>query len=75
MKKYDGPVMDGFEVIEKNEDTLKVRGNIEFYYSQESMPCDKEKDPECDDMTYGTCAESDYSQVSIRTVEMVFRVD
>ena len=73
LRKYEGPVMGGFEVVEKSEDLLKVRGDIEFYFSQKSMHCDKEKDSECDDMTYGSCDGEDYSQVSIRTVEMVFK--
>ena len=73
IKNYDGPVMEGFEIIEQNDEILKVRGDIKFYYSQKSTHCDREKDPECDDATYGNCAGEDYSQVSVRTVEMIFK--
>ena len=72
IRRYEGPVMNGFQVVEKTPSLLRVRGDSAFYYSQESTPCDREQDPECDDATYGSCEGGDYSQVSTRTIEMVF---
>jgi hypothetical protein len=58
--------------ISKNENKVVVRGKEEFVYIQKSLKCNKEKDPECDDMIYGNCAEADYSAKTVSDVELVF---
>jgi len=74
MTKWDGPYVseDGFKVIEKTPDLLRVRGDTRTLLSLKSTLCNKTKDPDCNDQTYGNCAEEDYSYNSIRTIEMVF---
>lgn len=74
-KKWDGPFVGigGFKVLEKTENILRIQGNTEMRISQKSKICDRTRDPECDDTTYGTCSEEDYSYKSIRTIEMVFK--
>ena len=72
IRRYEGPVMNGFQVVEETPSSLRVRGEVDFYYSQKGTHCDREKDPECVDATYGSCDGGDYSQVFTRTIEMVF---
>jgi hypothetical protein len=71
-KKYSGEEKKGFEIIEKSNNSLKVRGKIITYFTQTSLVCDKMKDPECDDSVYGKCDGEDYKQKFIREVYLIF---
>jgi hypothetical protein len=71
-KKYSGKEMSGFGIISIDENKIIAFGKITTYFSQESFVCNKEKDPECDDMVYGKCSGPDYGQKFIRDVQLVF---
>lgn len=72
MKSYEGPVMEGFNIVTKESNVIVAEGEVKHYNTVKSIKCDKIKDPECDDMVYGNCAEEG-QYVYIENVKMTFK--
>ncbi len=72
VKKFSGEEKNGFDIISISDYEIKAKGKISTYYSQNGTKCDKVKDPDCSQSTYGNCAGGDYSQKFTREVILIF---
>lgn len=70
-QEVSGDEINGLDIIYQDDSLIIAKGISTHEFSQNSSICDKVNDPECDDMTYGTCSGPDYKMEFVKEIEFI----
>lgn len=73
LNKFSGNEIDGLRIIEKTNDLIVARGLSIHEFSQKSLLCDIDKDPNCDNQIYGRCPGPDYIMEFKKEIEFIIK--